>query len=105
MNLLQYYAGVPLYVYVDGTLYCSVEPMIVGPYAYNCYLENNNTFKFGIGDCGNQKCSYEIKRDGTSVGTEDNIGENGGYSFSVNTAGTYVLWLNGKETGCRVTRP
>ena len=105
MSLSGYYASdVVLYVYVGGELYCTANPMTYGPYAYQCYMENNQTFKFGIGDCGNNKCSYEIKRDGTSVKTQNNIGENGGYSYSASTAGTYVLWLNGKETGCRATK-
>ena len=101
-----YYAtDVTLYVYVGTTQYCAVEPLTYGPYAYNCYMESNQKFKFGIGDCGNNKCSYVIKRDGTTVKTQNNVGENGGYEYSVSDAGTYVLWLNGHETGCRVTRP
>jgi hypothetical protein len=67
-------------------------------------MEQNQRFRFGIGDCGNSKCSYVIKRDGTPVETVNSAGENGGYSYSVSTAGTYVLWLNGKETGCRATK-
>lgn len=100
-----YYAtDVTLYVYVGTTQYCAVEPLTYGPYAYNCYMESNQKFKFGIGDCGNNKCSYVIKRDGTTVKTQNNVGENGGYEYSVSDAGTYVLWLNGHETGCRATK-
>ena len=111
MSLSSYYAtDVTLYVYVGSTLYCTVDPITYGPYTYSCKLDNytitsgnSTTFRFGIGDCDNSKCSYIIKRDGTQVKKVDDIGENGGYTYTVSDAGTYVVWLNGKETGCRVT--
>lgn len=111
MSLSGYYAtDVTLYVYVGSNLYCTVEPLTYGPYTYNCKLDNytitngnNTTFRFGIGDCANSKCSYEIKLNGTQKTKVENISENGGYTYTVSEAGTYVVWLNGHETGCKVT--
>lgn len=108
-----YANGTPISVYVGSALYCSAIPATYGPVLKECKLDNytissgnSTTFRYSIDKCKNKQCPYQVKRGTTVVFDSDddsNEPQEGGKTLSVSTAGTYVLWINGKETGCRAT--
>lgn len=113
LNSSAYANGTPISVYVGTALYCSAIPSTYGPVLRECKLDNytissgsSTTFRYTIDKCKNKQCPYQVKRGSTVVFDSDddsNEPQEGGKTLSVSTAGTYVIWMNGKETGCRAT--
>jgi len=108
LNSSCYASNLSYTLFIDGLEICTIQPDVGLPFFKECKLDNynissgnNTTFRFYLENCKNNKCSYVVKRDGTAIETQNNVGD-GGKTLTVNTSGTYVVWLNGVETSCSV---
>lgn len=95
--------------YLNDQKACTANLNLNMPKATNCRFDNSNIsssqnteFRFKIEYCKNNLCSYEVKLGSITIDSQNNIGESD-RTKNVNTAGEYVVWLNGVETDCKAT--
>lgn len=91
-----------------GNEACSANLNVTQPSAENCKLDaetimadGSTTFRWDLKNCKDNQCSYEIRVDDSYVTSGTNVSEQNDRQHSVNTAGEYVVWLNGVKTDCK----
>lgn len=91
-----------------GNEACSADLNVTQPSAENCKLDaetimadGSTTFRWDLKNCKDNQCSYEIRVDDSYVTSGTNVSEQNDRQHSVNTAGEYVVWLNGVKTDCK----
>ena len=91
-----------------GNEACSANLNVTQPSAENCKLDaetimadGSTTFRWDLKNCRENQCSYEIRVDDSYITIGTNVSEQNDRQHSVNTAGEYVVWLNGVKTDCK----